>query len=117
MPRNENLDVQLYCLECKDFTQSIGPIIVNKLIINRYHIKARCSICNKFRSKFLNHEMINLLPDEIKNSLENSTFNNDIIRDGKALPLLALIPLIVAGISALTSVAGTTASVVLANKQ
>ena len=117
MARKENLEVRLYCLKCKDFTQSIGPIIVTKLIKNRYHIKARCLICNKFKSKFLNHEHINLLPDEIKNSPENSTFNNDIIRDGKALPLLALIPLVIAGISALTSVAGTTASVVLDNKQ
>ena len=117
MPKKENLEVRLYCLKCKDFTQSIGPIIVSKLIKNRYHIKARCSICNKFKSKFLNHEQINLLLNEIKNSPENSTFNNDIIRDGKALPLLALIPLVIPGISAITSAAGTAASVVLANKQ
>ena len=117
MPRKETLEVRLYCLKCKDFTQSIGPIIVSKLIKNRYHIKAQCSICNKLKSKYLNHDQIKLLPDEIKNSLENSTFYDVIIRDGKALPLLALIPLVVAGISALTSVAGTTASVMLANKQ
>ena len=117
MPRTETLEVRLYCLKCKDFTQSIGPIIVSKLIKNRYQIKAKCSICNKFKSKFLNHEQINLLPDEIKNLPDNSTFKDTIIRDGKALPLLSLIPLVIAGISALTSVAGTTASVVLANKQ
>ena len=117
MPRKETLEVRLYCLKCKDFTQSIGPIIVSKLIKNRYHIKARCSICNKFKSKFLNHEQINFLPDKIKNSPENSTFNNDIIRDGKTIYLLALIPLVIACRSALTFVARTTASVVLANKQ
>ena len=117
MLRKETLEVRLYCLKCKDFTQSIGPIIVSKLIKNRYHIKARCSICNQFKSKYLNHEQIKLLLDEIKNSSDNSTFNDAIIRDGKALPLLALIFLVIAGISALTSVAGTTASVGLANKQ
>ena len=117
MPRKEILEVRLYCLKCKDFTQSISPIIVSKLIKNRYHIKAQCSICNKFKSKFLNHQQINLLPNEIKNSPDNSTFKDTIIRDGKALPLLTLIPLVIACISALTSVAGTTASVVLANKQ
>ena len=69
------------------------------------------------KSKYLNHEQIKLLPDEIKNSPDNSTFNDVIIRDWKALPLLASIPLVIAGIAALTSVAGTTASVVLANKQ
>ena len=98
MPRKETLEVRLYCLKCKDLTQSIGPIIVSKLIKNRYHIKARCSICNKFKSKFLNHEQIKVLPDEIKNAPDNSTFNNDIIRDKKALSLLASIPLVVADI-------------------
>ena len=117
MPRKKALEVRLYCLKCKDFTKSIIPIIVSKLFKNRYHIKAQCSICNKFKFKFLNKEQIKLLPDEVLTSSDNSTFNDVIIRDGKALPLLALIPLVVAGILALTSVAGTTASVVLANKQ
>ena len=44
--------IRLKCLKCKDFTQAIGPIIINKLTKNRYHIKAVCSICNKFESKF-----------------------------------------------------------------
>ena len=69
------------------------------------------------KSKFLNHEQIKLQTDEIKNSPDNSTVKDTIMRDGKALPLLALIPLIITGISALTSFAGTTASVVLNNKQ
>ena len=76
-----------------------------------------CSICNKFKTKFLNLEQVKLLPNEIRESENGSTIKNTIIRDGKALSLLALIPLVIAGISALTSVAGTTASVVLANKQ
>ena len=117
MPRKETLEVRLYCFKCKDFTQSINPITVSKLIKNRYHIKARCSICNKFKSYLLNYEQIKVLPDEIKTAPENSTFNNDTIRDRKALPLLAIIPLVIAGISALTSVAGSTASVLLANNQ
>ena len=83
MPRKETLDVRLYCLKWKDFTQSISPIIVSKLIKNRYHIKAVCSICNKFKSKVINHKYIKLLPNEIKNSPDNSTFNDTIIRDGK----------------------------------
>ena len=117
MPRKETLKGRLYFLKCKDVTQSIGPFIVSKLIKNRYHIKARSSICNKFKSKFLNHKQINLLPDEVKNSPDNSTFNNTQIRDGKALPLLALISLVIAGISALNFVPGTSALVVLSNNQ
>ena len=28
MPRQETLDARLYCGECKDYTKSIGPIII-----------------------------------------------------------------------------------------
>ena len=117
MTRKHTLEIRLYCIKCKDFTQSTGPIIINKLTTNRFNIKVLCSICNKLKSKFLNKEQIKLLPDEVLNSSDNSTFNDVIIRDGKAIPLLTLVPLVIAGISALTSAAGTTASVVLANKQ
>ena len=58
MPRQPNLEIRLKCLKCKDFTQTIGLIIISKLTENRYHINAVCSICNKFKSKFLNKEQI-----------------------------------------------------------
>ena len=76
-----------------------------------------CSICHKFKTKFLNKEQITLLPKEIPESEDGSTFNNNVAIEGAAILLLALIPIVIAGISALSSVAGTTASVVLANKQ
>ena len=117
MTRKHTLEIRLYCIKCKDFTQSTGPIIINKLTKNRFNIKVLCSICNKLKSQFLNKEQKKLLSDEVLNSSDNSTFNDVIIRDGKAIPLLALVPLIIAGISALTSAAATAASVVLSNKQ
>ena len=55
-----------------------------------------CSICNKFKSKFLNIEQVKLLPKEICESEDGSTFNNNVIIDGSAVPLLALIPLVIA---------------------
>ena len=64
-----------------------------------------------------NHEQIKLLPDEIINAPDNSTFINTIIRDGKALPVLVLVPMIIAEISLLTSAARTAALVVVTNKQ
>ena len=117
MTRKHTLEIRLYGIKCKDFTQSTSPIIINKLTKNRFNIKILCSICNKLKSKFLNKEQITFLPDEVLNSSENSTFNDVIIRDGKAIPLLALVSLVIAGISALTSAAGTAALVVLSNKQ
>ena len=65
-----------------------------------------CSVCNKYKNKYLNIEQVNLLPDEIKQALDNTTFTNNVINKGNALPLLTLIPAIFAGISALTSLAG-----------
>ena len=117
MLRKYSSEIGLYFVKCKDYTQSIEPIVVKKEVGNRYHIKALCSICNKFKTKFLNLEQVKLLPNEIRESENGSTFKNTIIRDGKALPLLALILLVIAKSSALTSAAGTTASVFLANKQ
>ena len=57
------------------------------------------------------------MPDEVLNSSDGSTFNDVIIKDGNAIPLLALVPLVISGIFALVGAAGTTASVVLSNKQ
>ena len=71
MPRQPNLEIRLKCANCKDFTQTIGPIIISKLKENRYHIKAICSICNKFKSNILNKEQIKLLPHEFQQAADN----------------------------------------------
>ena len=52
MPRLPNSEIRFKCANCKDYNQTINPIIINKLTENLYHIKAVCSICNKFKSKF-----------------------------------------------------------------
>ena len=66
MTKTHTLKIRLYCIKCKDFTQSTGPIIISKLTKNRFHIQVLCSICNKLKSKFLNKEQIKLLPDEVR---------------------------------------------------
>ena len=84
---------------------------------SRYHMKAMCSICNKFKTKVLNLEHLKLLPKEIRESKDGSTFNNNVTIEGKVLQLFALVPMIIAGISALKSATGTATLVVLSNKQ
>ena len=116
MPRKPNNEIRLRCNTCKEFTQSINPIIIKKDKNNRFHIKAVCSICNKFKTKYLNIEQVKLLPDEIKNAPDNTTFTDNIVRNGGILPLLFLIGVIVAGITALASVGGATASSVISAK-
>ena len=83
MPRKQSSDVRLYCLKCKDYTQSIEPIIIKKDVGSRFHIKAMCSICNKFKTKFLSLEQVKLLPKEVRESEDGSTFNNNVTIDGK----------------------------------
>ena len=116
MPRKQSSDVRLYCLKCKDYTQSIEPIIIKKDVGSRFHIKAMCSICNKFKTKFLSLEQVKLLPDEIRNSVDGSTFTNTIERNGGILPIIPLIMAVTAGISALASAGGATASAIISAK-
>ena len=116
MPRRPNLEIRLRCKTCKEFTQSINPIIIKKETNNRFYIKAVCLICNKFKTKYLNIEQINLLPDEIRNAPDNTTFTDTIERNGGIIPLLSLIGAIAAGITALASAGGATASAVISAK-
>ena len=116
MPRRPNNEIRLRCNTCKEFTQSINPIIIKKEKNNRFHIKAVCSISNKFKTKYLNIEQVNLLPDEIRNASDNTTFTDTIERNGGILPLLHLIGAIAAGITALASAGEATASAVISAK-
>ena len=113
MPKQSNSEIRLKCASCKDFTQTISPIIISKLTENRYHIKAVCSICNKFKSKFLNQEQIRLLPVEVQQAAVNTAFNDTIELNGGIIPLIPLIGAIAAGISALASAGGATASAIM----
>ena len=88
MPRQPNSEIRLRCVNCKDYTQTINPIIITKFTENRYHIKAVCSIGNKFKSKFLNKEQIMLLPNEIQQATNNTTLTNTIERNGGIIPLI-----------------------------
>ena len=116
MPRRPNNEIRLRCNTCKEFTQSISPIIIKKEKNNWFHIKAVCSICNKFKTKYWNIEQVKLLPDEIKNAHDNTTFTDNIVRNGGILPFLPLIKAIAAGITALASAGGATASAVISAK-
>ena len=69
-----------------------------------------CAICNKFKTKYLNLEQINALPDKIKNSVYNSTFTNTIIRNNKILHIIHFIGVMAIRISALTTANSTTVS-------
>ena len=117
MPRKRNLEFQLVSINCKEYKQFISSISINRFATYRFHNKATCFIWYNFQTKFLNKESIKLVLKQISESEDGLTFNNNVIKWGKAIHLLGFSLLVVAGISALTYVAGTTASVVLANKQ
>ena len=112
MRRRPNLEIRLRFKTCKEFTQSINPIIIKKETNNRFYIKAACLICNKFKTKYLNIEQINFLQDEIRNAPDNTIFTDTIERNIGIIPLLPLIDAIAAGIMELASAGGATASAV-----
>ena len=47
MVKDSSNELRLKCNHCKDYTQSVGPIILKKEKGNRFHIRAICIICNK----------------------------------------------------------------------
>ena len=75
-----------------------------------------CSICNKYMTKFLNLEQVKLLQNEIKISVEGSTFTNTIERNGGILPIIPLIAAVAAGISVIASAGGATANAIISAK-
>ena len=65
----------------------------------------------------MNEQQRKLLPDEIINLSDNSEVTNNIEKEGGIFPLLAEIPAIAAGISALGSIGGFTANAIIGAKK
>ena len=111
MPRRPNTQTHIRCNTCKNYTQCIEPVDIRKESGNRFHFKAMCIICNKFKTKYLNLEQVKALPNEIRDSDDGSTFTNTIVRNNKMLPIIPLIGSIAMGISALPSTDLTAANI------
>ena len=58
MTRKQSLEPHIRCNTCKNCTQSIEPVVIKKESGNRFHFKAVCVICNKFKIKYLNLEQV-----------------------------------------------------------
>ena len=69
-----------------------------------------CSICNKFETTYLNIEQGNLLPYEIKNAPDNTTFTNIINKNSGIISLLRLIVAIAVEITEVISFGKATAN-------
>src|SRR5437870_12942747 len=106
MPRVETTELGLKCVNCREYTQTIKPIIFKKVKENRIIMKGSCCICNRIKTKTLNHLQRILLPEEIRTLENGKEVANEITRNGGLLPLPILIPLILGGITALSSTAG-----------
>ena len=118
MPRERNHELSIPCTYCGENTQSIEPISIKRSAAKRYYIKAKCIICGKIKSKFLNDAQRKQLSQEVLDIPIGTTVDNNITtKEGGILPLIPLIGAIAAGISALTGVAGTVASTVLNSKK
>ena len=113
--REQNNETALKCNKCKKYTDSINPIIIEKESGNRYHISSRCKDCNNKKSKYLNMAQVKLLPPEISNAPNNTSFMNEIQRNGGAIPFGLLIPLITSVIQALPDIGKTIYNAVKGN--
>jgi ribosomal protein L44E len=117
MPKAKTTELRIKCTKCKDFTQSIEPVVIKRFGANKFNIKVACSICKKYKTKTLNEMQRKLLPKEIQDMPENTEIVNNIEKDGGLFPLIPLIGAIAAGISALAGVGGVTANAILKSKE
>ncbi len=114
MPRKPTITMEIKCNSCskenksKIYSQTNTPITITRHAENRYNLSGVCSICNKLKTQTLNKKQRDYLPDEIKN-LEIGEMIIDKTKSGGVIPLI--IPLIIAGITALGALAGGTAAV------
>ena len=111
MPRKQSLETHFRCNTCKNYTQCIEPVVINKESGDRFHFKTVCAICNKCKTKYLNLEQVKALPNEILDSEDGSIFTNTIIRNNKIHHIINLIGLIAMGISTLPSTDSITANI------
>ena len=111
MPRKQVYETRIHCNTCKNYTQGIEPVVINKESGNRFHFKAVCAICNKFKIKYLNLEQVKALQIEILDSDDGSIFTNTIIRNNEILHIIPLIGSIAMGISTLPSIDSSTANI------
>ena len=106
MPRKASTSLfQIHCYSCKEKTVNGEPITIKKNpstkdISNNYYIQVNCTKCNMLKSKKLNKNEIAKLPKEILDAAVN-TSHTEVLRDGKAFPLLTLLPSIISGIASL----------------
>ena len=103
MPRRPNNQTQIRCNTCKNYTQCIEPVDIRKESGNRFHFKAVCIICSKFKVKYLNLEQVKAVLIEIRDSDNGSIFTNTIIRNDEIIPIIHLIEPIAMEISTLPS--------------
>jgi len=116
MPRKINNETKLFCKSCKEFSQTIEPLTIHKLKLNknngqRYQISGTCIICKYVKNKTLNKDQVKLLPPEIINGEPDKKYTS-IERNGGIFPLIPLIKAITIGIAALAG-AGATANTVV----
>jgi hypothetical protein len=110
-------ELGIKCSACKNITETVEPITIQRSAINKYNLSGTCIICKKLKSKALNKLQRKSLPPEILNMQVGTTFTNNIEKEGGIFPIIPLIGAIAAGISALTGVAGVTASSILKAKE
>jgi hypothetical protein len=96
------------CMKCAKETDNIEPIEIKKTSNNRFSLIATCAVCNKKKSQFIGKDKLKHLPKEMRKKVEKLEKGDSY--EGGILPFL---PLILAGIAAASTVAGTVANTVI----
>ena len=112
MPRKESNNLSILCSHCKEYSQTLEPLSLYHGAKNRFYIKGQCYICNKMKNQVLNKAQREVLPEDILNIPIGSTVVDKIEKNGKVLPLIGIIGLILTGLMAANGAIDVTKSIV-----
>jgi hypothetical protein len=72
-PRKAAVETRVYCDECREFTPTIGPIVLKRKKGANYYLKSVCGSCNNVKPfKHLNKLQVKAFPEDLRNMSENS---------------------------------------------
>jgi hypothetical protein len=104
-----------YCLICKTKTPNTEPAYLAKTRNKRIGLHSTCTSCGKGKFLFIANKKVCKFPKDVRKALQK--LEPEESYEGGILPLLPLLGLIAAGVTAASGVAGTVANTVIQSKK
>ena len=75
-PRKATVETRVYCDVCRNFTPTVGPMVLKRRKGANYYLKSVCGACNSVKPfRHLNKLQVKAFPDDVRSMPENSDIN------------------------------------------